>query len=93
MNEILNIKINSNLSKIIGIYLLPNIDALELKDHLRELMNRTINIRDNLSSNEHYSDIYGKYVYGLLNTKIKKMSTLDTKIKNIGWHYWTIRNI
>lgn len=86
MNEVLNIKINPNLSKIIGKYLLPNVDEFNITDHLRELMNRTSNILHNLSYNEHYSDSCGTYVYGLLNTKIRK-------INNGSYHYWTIRNI
>lgn len=85
MNNILNIKINSNLSKIIGIYLLPLVS--NKTNYLTELKSRTINICDNLNNNEHFDNKFGGYLNGLQNTRIKKRNSF------VYLYYWTIRKI
>lgn len=84
MNDILNIKINHNLTQIIGIYLLPLVS--NKTSYLTELKSRTWNLCDHLSNNRYSDYETGDYISGIKNTEIYKYKVFNE-------HYWTIRKI
>jgi len=85
MNNILNKCINSDLINIVGLYLLPFVKNVEIKNnYLNELYNKTLNIRWNLKDNS-CNDDFGVCCNNLRNTRIRYIKG-DTK-------FWTIRNI
>lgn len=83
MNNILNNKINFNITKIIGEYLLP---IRQIKDYFHTLKYKTSNINLSLYHNDCL-DYDGFYLqYDLKHTEIRhfKLSNDD---------YWTIRKL
>ena len=86
MNRILNNKINSNITQIIGSYLLPSIRKLNIlkTQNFSNLRNETYSILCSLRLNRCFNNFYNVSYDNFSNSKI---------IKDPKYNYWTIRNL
>jgi hypothetical protein len=88
MDKILNTKINIELRKIIGIYLLPFIDNIKtIKINcLFQLKDKTWSLCYNLSNNWYLDYQSGDY---LKNAKIKRIKSKYSSDQ----YYWSLKHI
>lgn len=85
MNKILNNKINSHLTRIIGLYVLPSSIPITLntKSIMKKLISKTYEIKYDLNRNICL-DSNGVWIFDLKNTKFRH-------IQNKYSNFWTIR--
>lgn len=86
MNKILNNKINNDLTKIIGSYLLPLSNMFEFYfQTLKQLIDRTSYIHLSLRCGDCMDHFGYKWFYDLKDTNIKCIKSVKD------WHIWVIR--